>query len=173
MSTTYAIRWKKMQPIPQEDSATCWLAAYQMMFDWAGKPKDSIYTLLERTLTASGANDAYRLGLDKADWARVAKAFGMKSAPGKKPFKASELAGYLENGPVLVHGKFGLGVHSIVVTGVTVADWSWQEDEETASYINPYWEGEKKVHARTSSFKTYMKKGVENHNGIAGVLQYW
>ncbi|HEX8568159.1 MAG TPA: papain-like cysteine protease family protein [Pyrinomonadaceae bacterium] len=173
MTTTYAIRNKNLKPIPQENDATCWLAAYQMMFDWKGKTKDSIQTMLEAALTKKRSDESFLKGLDKSDWEKAAKAFGMNSVAGKKPFTASELAGYLANGPVLVHGKFALGLHSIVITAVTVADNSWEEDRESTTYINPYWKGDKVVAPRTSFFKDYLKQGVENNNGVAGVIQYW
>lgn len=169
MPTSYVIKNKKLNPIPQDDDATCWLAAYQMMFDWKGKPKDSIGTLLKGAV--SDVDLCYKKGLDKSDWDKSAKAFGLASVKGSSPFSAKELAGFISHGPVLVHGKFPLGYHSIVVTGVSVADYPWEDDQVT--YINPYWTGVKSVKERTSSFKLYLKIGVENNNGVAGVIQYW
>jgi hypothetical protein len=169
MATSYVIKNKKLKPIPQEDDATCWLAAYQMMFDWKGKSKDSIQFLLPSAV--SDAKACYKKGLDKSDWGMVARVFGLTSQKGTKPFSASDLAGYIKHGPVLVHGKFPLGMHSIVVTGVSVADSAGEDDQVT--YINPYWTGTKEVFARTSSFKLYVKIGVENNNGVSGVIQYW
>ena len=49
-----------------------------------------------------------------------------------------DFTGYLDSGPLLVHGKFPLGMHSIVVIGT-------DDDEEQVGYINPYWEGTKDV----------------------------
>jgi hypothetical protein len=158
-----------MTPIPQEEDSTCWVAAYQMMFDWKGKPKDSIRTLMQNAV--SNVDECYLKGLDKSDFDKAAKAFGLNSVKGSKPFTAKELAGYISHGPVLVHGKFPLGMHSIVVTGVGLADYDWEDD--TVNYINPYWRGSKTVKESTSLFKVYLKLGVENNNGVAGVIQYW
>lgn len=72
---------------------------------------------------------------------------------------------------MLVHGKFALGMHSIVVIGVMVADYPWEGAMVT--YINPYWTGTKSVQARTSSFKDYLKIGVEANDGKPAVIQYW
>jgi hypothetical protein len=113
----------------------------------------------------------YKKGLDITDWDKTAKAFGLNSVKGSNPFTAKELAGYISHGPVLVHGKFLLGYHSIVVTGIGLADYPWEDD--TVTYINPFWQGTKSVKERTGTFKIYLKLGVENNNGIAGVLQYW
>ncbi len=68
--------------------------------------------------------------------------------------------------------KFGQGIHSIVITEVTVAGLFDSSDIETAGYINPTGLG-KKVRPRVSSFRDYVKLGVENQVGIAGVLQHW
>ena len=160
-----------MQPIPQDTTATCWVAAYQMMFDWKGKPKDTIRALLGNTVTKEKVEESYIKGLDEPEWDKAAKAFGLKSFAGKKPFTASDLAGYLANGPVLIHGKFPLGMHSIVVTGVSVADFSWELEQVT--YINPAWKTEKIAFSRTSAFKGYLDVGVEKNAGKTGVIQHW
>lgn len=169
MPTLHVIKNKNMQPIPQDNNATCWLAAYQMMFDWKGKPKDSIPLLLKGAVPDVAL--CYAKGLDRPQWDKAAKAFGLKSHPGKKPFTAADLAVYIANGPVLVHGQFPLGMHSIVVTGVSVADYPWELNE--VIYINPFWQGVKKVVSRTSPFKHYMDVAVENNAGFAGVIQHW
>lgn len=169
MATQHVIKMKNLKPIPQNTDPTCWVAAYEMMFDWKGKPKDTIPTLMKGAV--KDVKDCYDKGLDASDWSATAKAFGLSEVKGKKPFSAEELAGYLSHGPVLVHGKFALGMHSIVVIGVTVADYPWEG--EMVTYINPYWVGTKSVQARTSSFKDYLKLGVEANDGKAAVIQYW
>lgn len=171
MAETFATKTGRLTPIPQEDDATCWKAAYQMMLQWKGKPLDLIDTAVKSVVTKW--NECYKLGLDKSDWDRVGKALGMTTIAGSKPFTAKALADYISHGPVLLHGKFGLGIHSIVITEVTVAGLLDSSDIETAGYINPHWVGEKKVRPRVSSFKDYVKLGVENQVGIAGVLQHW
>ena len=170
MATQYVIKMKNMKPIPQETTATCWLAAYQMMFDWKGKPKDTIPTLLKSAVKS--VEECYEKGLDLTEWDGAAKAFGLNSVKGSKTLTATELAGYLNHGPVLIHGKFPLGMHSIVITGVSVADYSW-DDDEMVTYINPFWVGTKQVSIRTSSFNDYLKIGVSNNDGRNGVIQYW
>ena len=166
------IRKGRLVPIPQEDDATCWRAAYQMMFDWKGKQRDVIDTTIRGGV--ANAELCYKLGLDKSDWERVGKLLGMKTAKATKPFTASQLAGYMANGPVLIHGKFAQGIHSIVVTGVSVATGFFESgDEEMTSYINPYWTGTKEVRERTSAFNKYVKDGVERQDGQTGVIQYW
>ena len=162
----------RLVPIPQEDDATCWRAAYQMMFDWKGKSKDVIDTMVKGSV--ANADLCYKLGLDKSDWEKVGNLLGMKTAKAAKPFTAAQLAGFLANSPVLIHGKFGMGIHSIVITGVSVATGFFEsEDEEMTSYINPYWTGTKEVKERSSKFNEYVKLGVERQNGQAGVIQYW
>ena len=163
MSTT-VIKWKSMKPIPQETTALCWLAAYQMMFQWKGKPPESIYDLLRSALGDEGADKAYENGLDRSDWAKAAQAFGMTGIAGGD-VSIDDITGYLDSGPLLVHGKFPLGMHSIVVIGT-------DDDEEQVGYINPYWEGTKDVSVRWSAFK-WLHDGILKNNGCAATMQHW
>src|SRR5262245_56726355 len=106
MSTT-VIRSKSMRPIPQETTALCWLAAYQMMFQWNGKPLDTIRDLVRGALGDDGADKAYDSGLDRADWPKVAQAFGMTGIAGGD-VSIDDISDYLSSGPLLVHGQFPL-----------------------------------------------------------------
>src|SRR6266852_8092690 len=99
MSTT-VIKWKTMKPIPQESSATCWLAAYQMMFQWKGKPLDTIRDLLRGALGDDGADEAYEKGLASADWPKAARAFGMTGIAGGA-VSLGDITEFLGAGPLL------------------------------------------------------------------------
>ena len=60
--------------------------------------------------------------------------------------------------------------------GVDITDWDKTAKAFGLNSVkgsNPFWQGAKSVKERTSTFKIYLKLGVENNNGIAGVLQYW
>lgn len=164
-----AIKNKRIAPIPQETDATCWLAAYQMMFNWKGKPTDTIPTLMKSAV--SSVSTCYEKGLDKTEWEKTGKAFGLTTVAGTGSFSASALMGYLAKSPVLIHGQFKLGMHSIVVIGCTVAESS--DDLEMVVYINPYWSGTKQVFERSSVFKSYLLPAIAANNGTAGVIQYW
>lgn len=50
MATQHIIKMKNLKPIPQETDAACWAAAYEMMFDWKSKSKDTIPTLLKNAV---------------------------------------------------------------------------------------------------------------------------
>lgn len=157
-------------PIPQEDTSTCWVAAYQMMFNWKKKPIDTIPVLVK----SAGINveKSYEKGIDKPDWDKAGKAFGLTTVTASTSFSASELAGYLSKSPVLVHGLFPLGMHTIVIVGCTIAESSG--DMEMINYINPYWTVLKEeVVQRTSVFKSYLKPALDKVNGTAGAIQYW
>jgi hypothetical protein len=163
MSAT-VIKWKTMKPIPQEDSAKCWLAAYQMMFQWKGKPLDTIRSLVETALGEDGATKAYDEGLERDDWPKICKAFGMTGVAGKDT-TLDDITGLLSHGPLLVHGKFPLGMHSIVVFGT-------DDDYDQVGYINPYWQGSKEVKERWSAF-SWLHDGILGNNTKAATMQYW
>jgi hypothetical protein len=158
------IRWKSMRPIPQESSSLCWLAAYQMMFQWKGKPLDWVYCLLCNGLGQEGADKAYKSGLDRPDWPAAARTFGLTGVDGGD-VSLDDITGLLGFGPLLVHGKFALGMHTIVVVGT-------DDDRDQVEYINPYWEGAKEVSARWSPFK-WLHDGVLGNKGFAATMQHW
>lgn len=164
-----ATKNKIITPIPQEDTSTCWVAAYQMMFNWKKKPIDTIPVLVK----SAGINveKSYEKGIDKPEWEKAGKAFGLTTVPASTSFSAPELAGYLSKSPVLVHGLFGLGMHTIVVIGCTFGESS--DELEMVTYINPYWDVIKQVSIRTSVFKSYLKAAIDNVTGTAGAIQYW
>lgn len=165
-----ATKIQRVTPIPQDADSTCWLAAYQMMFKWKGKPVAMIPTLMQGAVPSVAM--CYEKGLDKFEWDKTGKAFGLTTTAVSASFSAADLADYLRRGPVLVHAEFGLGMHSIVVIGCTVSD-SIFDDSEMVTYINPFWQGTKEVFIRSSDFKTYLKAGLNKVKGIAGAIQYW
>ncbi len=164
MSIT-VIKWKKMQPIPQEDTAKCWLAAYQMLFVWKGKPLDQLDPLLRKTLGETKTDDALTKGLDRPDWSKAASAFGMTAVAGGD-YDKDDIAGLLSHGPLLVHGKFPLGMHSIMVFGV-------DHDADQVGYVNPYWKQDKsEVKTRWSPF-SWLHDGIFRNTGHAACIQHW
>ena len=165
MSST-VIKWKGMIPTVQKEDWLCWLAAYEMMFQWKGRPTDWIKTLMYNSIGSSATEEAYAEGLDAPDWPKCANAFGLTGLPGGD-VSISDIADLLSNGPLLVHGKFVLGQHSIVVIGV-------DDDHDWVRYINPYVPKgtEQKVEPRWSQF-TYLADGVKGNRGCQAVMQHW
>ncbi len=164
MSTT-VIKWKSMKPIAQEDTAKCWLAAYSMMFVWKGKPVGSIRSLVVSALGDAGADTAYNEGLDRPDWPKVCNTFGMTGVTGAD-MSIDDITDLLSNGPLLVHGKFPLGMHSIVVFGT-------DDDDDQVGYINPAWQQSKdEVKERWSGFK-WLHDGIMGNNAKPAVIQHW
>ena len=165
-----ATKNKIITPIPQDTTSTCWVAAYQMMFNWKKKPIDTIPVLVGSA--GIGVEKSYKDGIDKPHWEKAGKAFGLTTVAASTSFSASELAGYLSKSPVLIHGLFALGMHSIVIVGCTVAESSGEL--EMVNYINPYWSVlREEVIQRTSVFKSYLKPAIDNVSGTAGAIQYW
>lgn len=162
------IDMKGMKRIPQETTATCWLAAYQMMFTWKGLDTSLPLQLL-KSRTDVDVSKAVNEGLDAPDWPKAARAFRMWAVAGGE-FSDEWFKGTLKDfGPMLVHGKFELGMHSIVVIG-------WEENfwgtVQMAWYLNPFWEGTKDIKPRCSSIK-WLRDGVKRNQGRAAVIQYW
>ncbi len=68
-----------------------------------------------------------------------------------------------------MHGKFELGMHSIVVIGY---EDNWVGTVHSFHYLNPYWEGEPVIKPRCSAIK-WLRDGVMRNSGKAGTIQYW
>lgn len=159
------IKWKKMVPIPQADTAKCWLAAYQMMFTWKGKDTSQLDSLLRKAIGSTNTDDAYKKGLDRPDWPKAATGFGLTSIAGGD-YSLSDITGYLSHGPLLVHGKFPLGMHSIVVFGT-------DDGVDQVGYVNPYWSQDpSEVKTRWSPF-SWLKGGISSNKPFNGTIQHW
>ncbi len=179
------IQSRGMQLVSQKDPARCWLAAYKLMFTWKGRSPDEPLQIL-RTRTKvdvdgkppekreQGDNGpwppgALCLGLDASDWTTCARAFGLWPVTGG-PFTDDWLKGTLRDfGPMLVHGNFGLGMHTIVVVGYTA---SFFGTVELVWILNPFNADHADIAPRTASVD-WLRKGVEANAGKGGVVQYW
>ena len=179
------ILMRGMQLRSQNDPARCWLAAYKLMFTWKGRSPDEVLQAL-RTKTKvnvdgtpppnPGPDDkppypggALREGLDASDWVTCARALGLWPVAGG-PFSDDWLKGTLRDfGPLLVHGRFDLGMHSIVVIGYTD---NWCGTVQLVWILNPFNADHADIAPRTAKVE-WLRKGVEANAPKGGVIQYW
>jgi hypothetical protein len=179
------IQMRSMQLRSQADRARCWLAAYKLMFTWKGRSADEVLQVL-RTRTkvdVDGTPPADRkpedkgpwppgalcLGLDSSDWVTCARAFGLWPVSGG-PFTDDWLKGTMRDfGPMLVNGRFDLGMHTIVLIGYTD---DWCGTVQLVWILNPFNADHADIAPRTVKVD-WLRKGVEANAGKGGVIQYW
>ena len=73
-----SIDWKVSDQFYQSNDASCWYAAYCILYDWKGKPTSSIREKIEKSsLGAAGYKDAYDNGLKDTDYPTTRDALGL------------------------------------------------------------------------------------------------
>jgi hypothetical protein len=138
-NTMPSVDYKINDSYYQSNSASCWYAAYCMLYDWKGQPTSAIREKIEAsTLGAAGYADAWRNGLREEDYPTVRAALGLW---GFRRMYFATLADDLDYfgknlkdyGPFwcALHSDASNSDHGVVVCGVNV-------DAKTIHVMNPW-----------------------------------
>ena len=159
---------KSMQAIPQDTSATCWLAGYRMMFQWKQKSESSIENLLKWEIGDAEYERCTQEGLLRKYWGTACDAFDMYGHSGRNATSFDYVKEMLDSrGPVLFHYTRSKGIHTVVMVG-------YDEEYKQIVIIDPWWDPGT---AKTAS--TYpisfgdVNIGIKGSDTWAGVLQHW
>ena len=117
----------KVTPILQENSKCCWLACYQMLYEWKGLKAEDAVTKIK------GAKISTTTGLDISQWGTARSALGLTG------YRVSYLKGFddfykvfTDHGPMWCAGSFLDGdPHAILIVGV-------HPDSKRLRYLDPY-----------------------------------
>jgi hypothetical protein len=147
--------------LAQDNSTTCWLTCYQMMFKWRGINTGGIDTILEGIgikMFDENSNGAKETGLKAKDYVNANSRLGLQSLKGGE-FDQVELEYTLEKkGPIWATMLYGANNHNIVIIGA---------GDEKVKYINPYWDVVKKPEIVTSKLKD-LNKSLKKFNNWKG-----
>ncbi len=117
----------KVAPVLQANSKCCWLACYQMLYDWKGE------LVSEATRKITEAKISITTGLDSSDWIKARIALGLTG------YRVSYLKTFddffkvfSDHGPMWCGGSFLDGdPHAILIVGV-------HPDNKRIRYLDPY-----------------------------------
>jgi hypothetical protein len=117
----------KVTPVLQENSKCCWLACYQMLYDWKGLLKSEVETKIK----AAGISTTQ--GLDISQWGTARQAVGLT---GYRVQFLKEFDNFLDifqkHGPMWCAGSFLNGdPHAILIVGARKSD-------KRLRYLDPY-----------------------------------
>ena len=133
----------------QDNSTTCWLACYQMMFKWRGINHNGIDKILEDRgikMFDENSNGAKETGLKAKDYVTANGSLGLQSLKGGE-FRQDELDYMLEKkGPIWATMRYGAGNHNVVIIG---------SGDGKVKYINPWWDVVKQPDVVTSSLDQF------------------
>jgi len=166
--TMVKVPMKTMVPIPQDSSATCWRAGYQMMFQWKEKDQAGIVNLLKFEIGEAAWNTCNESGLLRKYWGNACYAYGMYGHSGRDSTKYEYVRDMLANqGPILFHYTRDLGIHTIVLVG-------YDDDYENILIIDPWWDpGTAKAASTYGIGFSAVDKGIKGSSGWEGVLSHW
>ncbi len=140
--------------LAQDNSTTCWLTCYQMLFKWRGINSDGIDKIVENAgikMFDENSNGAKETGLKAKQYVAANSSLGLQSLKGGE-FDDTELEYMLEKkGPIWATMQYGKGNHNIVVIG---------GGDGRVKYINPDWSGVKKpeiIDCELKSLNLYLK----------------
>jgi len=141
--------------LAQDNSTTCWLTCYQMLYKWRGISAEGLDKILEKVgikMFNDAGDGAKEKGLKAKDYVAANSALGLQSLKGGE-FDETELVYMLEKkGPIWATMLFGETNHNIVVFGA---------GDGQVKYINPWWDVEKKYDVVTcalSKLNPFLKK---------------
>lgn len=162
------IDMKTMVPIPQETSATCWRAGYEMMFQWKEKDKSGIQNKLKAEIGDEAWTTCQEKGLLRKYWGNAVYAFGMYGHSGRDKTEYSYVKDMIsKHGPVLFHYTRDQGIHTIVLVG-------YDDDYENILIIDPWWDpGTPKAASTYGIGFSAVDKGMKGSSGWEGVLSHW
>lgn len=93
-----------MAPIPQDTSATCWRAGYQMMFQWKQKVQAGIENPLRFEIDETAWETCNQNGLLRKYWGNAVYAYGMYGHSERDSTKYEYVRDMLSShGPILFH----------------------------------------------------------------------
>jgi hypothetical protein len=155
----------KIRPIPQTDNATCWIAAYQMLYQ---VEEYSTYDVIPK-LQAAGLNT--NTTLSQKNYVAAADALNLTCvSPGLLLDMGSAV------NAIGMYGVMKLSIeqddgtaHAIILVGV-------DPDANQAGIINPWWDDEYTkgdVKENWVSFDAICVNGLKNRVAIPGVVQCW
>jgi len=159
---------KTMVPIPQETSATCWRAGYEMMFQWKEKDKAGIVNKLKWDIGDEGWATCQEKGLLRKYWGIACEAYGMYGHSGRDNTEYEYVRDMLkDHGPILFHYTRDQGIHTIVLVG-------YDDEYENILIIDPWWDpGTPKAASTYGIGFSAVNKGMKGSSGWEGVLQHW
>jgi hypothetical protein len=141
--------------LAQDNSTTCWLTAYKMLYKWRGISAEGIDAILEKVgikMFNDAGDGAKEKGLKAKDYVTANSSLGLNSLKGGE-LDDTELPYLLEKrGPIWATMLFGEKNHNIVIFG---------GGDGQVKYINPWWDVEKKYDVVTcalSQLNTVLKK---------------
>jgi len=125
--------------IEQKDSATCWLAACQMLYKWKGlKPEDVETKLAASTDERVDLELWLRAGIDHDDAVPLAKALDLKWGGGGK-LEAWQFSDAIRRwGPLLAIGTWNSYSHVVVVSAAEETDDEGKKTNHKLKITNPY-----------------------------------
>ena len=170
---------RKVKPIVQPTSTTCWLASFQMLYQWKGKGKHEVFKKLDDTETygepaAPGwpppryANPHQMIldGIGRKDLLPAAKTLKLKWGAGGH-LRIETLANGLKKfGPVWAAGNWNQAFHVILLVGAVVS-----KKMPMVIYINPWTQygGSQKL---TKPLK-WFNEGRGHWKNVNGSLIHW
>ena len=141
--------------LPQDNSTTCWLTCYQMLYKWRGISAEGIDKILEKVgikMFNDEGDGAKQKGLKAKDYVTANSALGLQSLKGGELDSAELEYQLAKKGPIWATMLFGKFNHNIVIVG---------GGDGMVQYINPYWDVEKKydlVTCELSKLNPVLKK---------------
>jgi hypothetical protein len=152
--------------MPQDNSTTCWLTCYKMLFKWRGINPEGLDNILEGIGLKKFTDEdtgTFQKGLMLKDYVTANSTLGLQSLQGGE-FNQDALEYMLEKkGPIWCTMLFGNYNHNVVVIGA---------GEEQVQYINPWWDIEKKYRLVTSKLSDF-NKTLKRFNGWKGANACW
>ena len=152
--------------MPQDESKTCWLTCYKMLYKWRGINSEGLDNILDGIGIKKYRDDdtgTFQKGLMLKDYVTANSTLGLQSLQGGE-FNQDALEYMLEKkGPIWCTMLFGSYNHNVVVVGA---------GEEQVMYINPWWEIEKKYQLVTSKLSDF-NKTLKRFNGWKGANACW
>ena len=167
-----------VEPILQQTTSTCWLACFQMLFEYKpGKQRGDVWKLLDenetygpspgpREMQPRYANpyQMYYDGIGRDDLIPAAKALGLQWASGGSVSIETLAATMKKYGPIWVVGGWNTSNHVVLLTGADPTS-----DIPKITLIDPWPTGGGE---RTEPL-SWFTKGRKQWAGVNGSVMYW
>ncbi len=155
----------KVTPIVQDFATTCWLACFQMLYQWKNKDKNKVWDLLDNS-PGPYANpwQMYYDGIGSTDLLPAAKALSLRWGGGGE-LDIELLAKHLKSvGPVWAAGCWNSQSHIILLTGADT-------DTNEVFYLNPWRDHGGEQEQKKSMY--WFNEGRGHWLGVNGSFMYW
>ena len=166
-----------VKPILQQRTSTCWLACFQMLFEYKpGKQRSDVWRLLDENeaygpslvgqLPPRYANPhhMYLDGIGRSDLIPAAKALGLQWASGGNASIENLAALIKKYGPVWAVGGWNTSNHVILLTGAEPSS-----KVPMVTIIDPWPTGGGE---RTEPLR-WFNMGRKQWSGVNGSIMYW